>query len=76
MVDVNKLREKIGSCGMNITEMAEKVGIDKATFYRKLSANGATFSIKEVDAMARVLKMDKNEVNKIFFTQYVADVRR
>ena len=54
MVNTNKLKGKIVECGMNISELAELIGIDKATLYRK------------------ELKLSKEEVNDIFFSQYVA----
>lgn len=72
MVNVNKLKGKVVECGMNITELAELINIDKATFYRKLSTNGETFLIREADAIAKALNLTGEEVNAIFFAQYVA----
>lgn len=72
MVNVNKLKGKIVERGMSIIELASKIGIDKATFYRKLNSNGETFLIKEVDAIAKELNLTYEEVQLIFFSQYVA----
>ena len=72
MVNVNKLKGKIVEKGMSVAELAEIVQIDKATFYRKLSANGETFLIREADAISRALELTGEEVNAIFFAQYVA----
>lgn len=72
MVNVNKLKGKVVENGMNITELADKVNIDKATMYRKLNVNGESFTIKEADLIAKVLKLTLEEINSIFFSQYVA----
>lgn len=72
MVNINKLKAKIVENGFNVEYVADKVGMDKATFYRKMANNGETFLVKEVDAMARVLKMTGDDINAIFFAQTVA----
>lgn len=72
MVNVNKLKGKIVENGMSVTDLADMIHIDKATFYRKLNANGETFLIKEADAIAKALNLTGEEVNAIFFAQYVA----
>ena len=72
MVNVNKLKGKIVECGLSVQELADKIGVDKATLYRKLNANGETFLIKEADAISKVLGLTGEEVNAIFFSQYVA----
>lgn len=72
MVNVNKLRGRIVEAGLSITELADRIGIDKATFYRKISSGGETFLIKEADAISRELNLTGDEVNAIFFAQFVA----
>ena len=72
MVNTNKLKGKIVECGMNISELAELIGIDKATLYRKINANGQTITIKEADLISKELKLSKEEVNDSFFSQFVA----
>ena len=72
MVNINKLKGKMVELGINAEELSAKIGIDKATFYRRLSSDGETFSIKEADDIARELKLTKDELNSIFFAQYVA----
>ena len=37
-----------------------------------LSADGQTFLIKEADAISKELGMTREEVNEIFFSQFVA----
>lgn len=72
MVNINKLRGKIAEMGFSLNTFAENLPMDNSTFYRKMSANGETFSIKEADAIATELQLDYSEVMDIFFAQYVA----
>lgn len=72
MVNVNKLKGKIVENGFNIDELADKVGINRSTLYRKISDNGESFLIKEADAIAKSLKLTGKEVMEIFFSQFVA----
>lgn len=72
IVNVNKLKAKMVELELNADELSEKIGMDRATFYRRLSAGGQTFSIKEVDAICRELKLTREEVNGVFFTQFIA----
>ena len=72
LVNVNKLKGKIIELGRNVESVASSIGIDRATFYRKLATDGETFTIGEADAIARELRLTRDEVNDIFFAQYVA----
>lgn len=72
MVSVNKLKAKIVELGTSVDELSVKVGIDKSTFYRRLSLNGETFTIKEADLISGELHLTRDEVNSIFFSQFVA----
>ena len=44
-VNVNKLKGKIVENGMTVSTLAEKIGVDRATLYRKLSNNGETMLV-------------------------------
>lgn len=72
MVNVNKLRGKIVEKGSNIADLAGNIGIDKATFYRKMAQNGETFSIKEANLICKKLELNSNEAVSIFFSDLVA----
>ena len=71
MVNVNKLKAKLVENGYNVETMAEKIGMDRATLYRRLGSNGESFTIGEADAISRELKLTGEEVNAIFFAQFV-----
>ena len=72
MLAENKLKAKIVECGMNVEQISKKIGMDKATFYRKMAKN--SFLIKEIDAIANVLSLTSEESTKIFFAQRGADM--
>lgn len=72
MLNINKLKGKIVERGMNVGDLAELLGVNKSTVYRKLQNEGQTLTIAQVDAIANVLELTGEEVNAIFFSQYVA----
>lgn len=71
MVNINKLKAKMVEREMNVESVAEKIGIDKATLYRRLK-NPSEITIREADALAEVLEMTFEEATTIFFSQLVA----
>lgn len=71
MVDVPKLKGKIVERNTTQEELANKIGIDKSTFYRKMKQNG-NFSIKEVNLIVSTLNLSKDEAMSIFFSETVA----
>lgn len=71
-MNVNKLKGKIVENEMNITELAEKIGLDRSTLYRKLNTKGETLSIKEANLIVDVLNLTKDESISIFFNPSVA----
>ncbi|MBT0951489.1 helix-turn-helix domain-containing protein [Streptococcus infantis] len=71
MVDVSKLKGKIVERNTTQEELANKIGIDKSTFYRKMKQNG-NFSIKEVNLIVSTLNLSKDEAMSIFFSDTVA----
>ena len=72
MVNTDKLRGKIVECRMSIETLADAVGLNKATLYRRINGGGGAFTIEEADKIASTLQLTSDERNKIFFAQYVA----
>lgn len=72
MASMNKLRGKIIENGMTVEQLAEQIGIDRATLYRKIAADGRTFTVKEADAIKRALNLSVEEAFAIFFNHDVA----
>lgn len=75
MVNVDKLKGKIVENRMSVDELAKKLEIHTSTLYRKLSKNGDELTIREIDIIANELNLSLKEINEIFFSQYVANVR-
>lgn len=72
MVNTDKLRGKIVERRMTIESVASAVGINTSTLYRRISRGGGSFTIEEADKIAKVLNLTAEELNEIFFAQFVA----
>lgn len=72
MVDTDKLRGKIVERRMNVETVAAAVGINPSTLYRRINGGGGAFTIDEADKIASLLNLTAEELNHIFFAQYVA----
>ncbi len=72
MVNINKLRGKMFEKGFNVEKLADKIGIDKATLYRKFNSDGQSITIKEASIIVFVLGLTPSEATAIFFSQSVA----
>ena len=68
--DMQRLREVAKDKGLNIEGLAAKIGIDRATFYRKLNADGEKFTIGEVHRMVEESTMSREEAISIFLPEY------
>ncbi len=75
MVNVDKLRGMLAEKRLSVSSISEKIGVDRATFYRKLNGKGDNFTIKEADAISRELDLNKDEAVSIFFSQFVSKMR-
>lgn len=71
MIDRNKLRAILIERGMNIEELANKLGIDRSTLYRKLGSQGK-LSIEEAQAIVKELDLSNEQALQIFFKQKFA----
>lgn len=73
MVNVNKLKGRIVENNSSVEKLSEKIDMNKSTFYRKLNnENGNSFTILEATLISKELNLTMDEVNEIFFGQYVA----
>lgn len=62
---INKLKGKIVERGMNIEGLAEMIGIDRSSLYRKLN-NSEKITIGEAVKMKDALEMSDDEAFDIF----------
>jgi predicted transcriptional regulator len=71
-VNVRMLKAKLTELGINITELGEKMGYNKATIYRRLKDNGAGLSVSDANQIIKILNLTRDESVGIFFSQLVA----
>lgn len=64
-MNVNKLRGKIVEKGMNVDEVADKIGTSRASLYRKL-AEFEKLTIGEASRLQIVLELTSEESCEIF----------
>lgn len=67
MVNTNLLKSKFALNGLTQAQVAEKIGMNPSTLSQKISnESNAVFSIDEVNKLADLLSIKKNELVKIF----------
>lgn len=69
MFDKNRFRAQIILAGMTAKELADKIGIDESTLYRKINADG-NFTRKEIGKIVEILHID--DPKDIFFADNLA----
>ena len=74
MLDVQKLKGKIVEKGKSVESVSAELGINPATFYRKLKNN--SFEINEADKLVDILSLTNDEAVSIFFSNAVAEMRQ
>ena len=72
MVNITLLRKTIKQKGSTPRELANKIGIDTSTLYRRFDNNGVDFTIGEAEAIADALDLTNEEFDDIFFANEVA----
>ena len=66
MTNTEELRKRIASCGISITFLAEKLGITREGFYKKLN-NATEFKASEIAKCSQLLNLSDEERDRIFF---------
>lgn len=72
MVDILKLRGRMVEKGYTVARLADCLGINKSTLYRKLCTNGEMLTIREAGDIVSFLGLSEKDAATIFFTQNVA----
>ena len=68
MPNMNKLKGRIIESGLTIPKVAEKIGMERATLYRKLENEGRTMLIKDANQIIEALELTPDEAMAIFFS--------
>lgn len=64
-MNLNKLKGKIVENGLNVEKLADIIGIDRSSLYRKLN-NAEKITIGEAAKMKEALSLSENEAYDIF----------
>lgn len=72
MVNVNKLKGKLREYGYSLSVIANKLGMDRSTLYRKLKNYGKGILIKEAKQIIDILKLTNEDAIAIFFAHNIA----
>lgn len=72
MVNMKKLKLKLKETGLSVEDVSKTMGINRATLYRKIKNDGETFTVRDIDKLSRILGLQVDEINEIFFAQNVA----
>ena len=75
MVNVARLKKAIQDRNLTIEQASEHLGVNPATFYRRISHNGEKFTVKEVGKLAELLNLDFKTMQSIFFDKPLAETQ-
>ena len=67
MVNVERLREEMKKKSITPDAAAAAMGIDVATYYRRMNRQGAKFTVEEVGKLSELLKLTPKVMQEIFF---------
>lgn len=72
MVNTLKLKGIIVEKNTSQEAVAESIGMNRATFYRKMKSGGKNFTIGEIQKMVKTIPLTNEEAMSIFFNNKVA----
>ncbi|HIW33515.1 MAG TPA: helix-turn-helix domain-containing protein [Candidatus Paenibacillus intestinavium] len=61
-----KLRAKIIEAGTTQEAVADQVGMNRTTFYRKVKSEGLSFTIGEIHKIANAINLTQDDAIEIF----------
>lgn len=70
MTNSKLLSDEISNSGMTVTFIAQKIGITREGFYKKLN-NSTEFKASEIVALQSILRLSNNRRDEIFFANKV-----
>lgn len=70
MLNAQKLKGKMVEKGKSVESVSAEMGINPATFYRKLKNN--SFEIGEAEKLVNILSLTSEETIAIFFANTIA----
>lgn len=68
-INIKYLKNKLRLAGHTPDEAAKAMGMNRATYYRKLKAEGVKFTIEEMQRLINFLNLTNEEALIIFFNK-------
>lgn len=65
-VNVQRLRGKIKETSKNQESVADAMGMNRSTFYRKMKSGGDGFTVGEIHKMMKYIPLTSKEATDIF----------
>lgn len=72
MVNVALLQEAMKRQSITPEQAAEAMGIDRSTFYRRISQADAKFTVEEVSKLSAMLHLSAQAMQEFFFDRQLA----
>ena len=73
-MDLLRLKVARVRSGVSVDTLAQSMGVDRATVYRKLSGK-SEFTLSELCAIKEQLDLDDFEFNSIFFNEQLTETQ-
>lgn len=67
--NIDELKRKMSEREISKEAMANALGINPSTFYRKLQTAGENFTVGQMHRIAEILNLSREEVSLIFLEQ-------
>lgn len=64
--NMEMLRGKMSELKLSPEDMAKEIGVDPSTFYRKIKADGVSFTVGQMHKIVEVLRLSREEAASIF----------
>lgn len=71
-MNIRKLKAAMVERGINTAQLADRIGVNRSTLYRRIATQGRGFTIGEAESIASVLGLSPAESTAIFFGNDVA----
>ena len=65
-IDTVALKMRMSAKGITVSDLTKILGIDESTYYRRMSNDGDTFTVGEVQKIVETLRISKRDATAIF----------
>lgn len=71
-VNIRAIQERASELKLSSAEIAEMLGMDQSTYYRKIAKGGCAFTVEQAAKLVDILKLTETEAITIFFGRELA----